>query len=107
MRKKDLKFYRVDNFKNYPAFLVPSDYSLHHLLQQIQLQQLYSNFEIFLHSTLLEEQHRSQTLEEIISILHPNKDLPPTFYICELADPDQLSPEDHEYYEQIRQLMNL
>lgn len=107
MRKKDVKFYRVDNFKNYPAFLVPSDYLLQHLLQQVQLQQLYSNFELFLHSTLLEEQHLSRTLEQIVAALHPDRDLPPTFYVCELADPDQLSPEDQEYYGQIQQLMNL
>lgn len=54
INKKDLKFYRVDNFRGTQPFLVPSQLTLAELIVKVQNENTYDEFEIFLHSQLLE-----------------------------------------------------
>jgi hypothetical protein len=44
INKKDLCFYRVDNFMGFPPFLVPSAWILQELIEKIKKDENYSEF---------------------------------------------------------------
>lgn len=44
INKKQLKFYRVDNFKANMPFLVPASFTLQQLIERIKEQKTYSDF---------------------------------------------------------------
>jgi hypothetical protein len=58
INKRELKFYRVDNFKGKAAFLVPSCFTLAELIARVKQGEEYQEFEIFLESELIEIEAR-------------------------------------------------
>ena len=44
INKKQVKFYRVDNFKANNPFLVPASFTLQQLIDKVKEQKVYSEF---------------------------------------------------------------
>ena len=84
-------------------FLVPASFTLQQLIDKIKELKVYSEFEVFLESQLIEAESLKLSLEKTASLRQTGRQNAPTFYICELyTENEEVDKEQQEYLEQIK-----